>query len=128
MAQYSGETTRGLEALSAEQQKGFVAAVSSDEFSAVALASADAEMWERMRVAQPALAGLSDAELEATFQSYVNAKPSLFDVLFKTPVGPVFIVNIILAVTNFSWCDVPFVSSDTAACAELAARTAAGTN
>ena len=43
-------------------------------------------------------ADMSDDELKAAFDSYVNAPPTLADVVFKTPVGPVIIVNIVLAV------------------------------
>ena len=122
--QYSGDTTRGLEALTPEQQKAFFAAANSVEFPLPELRSADAAMWERVREAHPALASLSDEELNATCTSYIEAKPSITDVLFKTPVGPVFALNIIAAATGFSWCDVPFVNSDSLACAQQAARMA----
>ena len=97
----------------------------SDEFSAVDFVNADAAMWERVRASHQALAELSDDELGRVFDSYVNTRPSISEVLFKTPVGPVILINIVCAVTGLSWCDLPFVASDSTACAELAARTAA---
>ena len=108
----------------AEQPKAFLRAANSVEFPLPELRSADAAMWERVREAHPALASLSDEELNATCTSYIEAKPSITDVLFKTPVGPVFALNIIAAATGFSWCDVPFVNSDSLACAQQAARMA----
>ena len=125
VAQYSGETTRGTEALTETQRKAFLAATEDDQFSMSELISADAAMWDSVRSAYPALVDLSDAELSATLESYVNTPPSVTDVLFKTPVGPVFLINIILAVTGLSWCDAPFVDSSSTACVQVAARKAA---
>lgn len=75
-----------------------------------------------MRTAYPALADVDDATLSATLKSYVSTPPSLSEVLLKTPVGPVILINIILYATGLSVCDVPFLPSDTDACLQLAAR------
>ena len=125
-AQYSAETTRGLENLNDGQRKAFLNIFNSDMFSTPELLTADSEEWDRVRAAEPALAELSDDELKATLTNYVNTGPTLTDVLFKTPVGPVFAINILLAVTGLSYCDLPFVDSGSTACLQLAARQAAG--
>jgi len=125
VAQYSSGSTRGLEALNAEQQSAFVAAMGCDDFSMSDLVSADAEAWSRVRDAHPELMSLSDEQLSATLDSYVNTSPRLVEVLTKTPVGPVIGINVLLALTGLSVCDLPFVSSDSTACLQLAARTAA---
>ena len=121
-AQYSGDTTRGLGSLTPEQQKAFVAACSDDDFSTVDMVSADEAMWMRVRGAYPALASLDDDTLAATLNSYITTPPTLSEVLIKTPVGPVLLLNIILYITGFSVCDIPFLPNDTQACIELAAR------
>lgn len=96
-----------------------------DDFSMSDLVSADAEAWSRVRDAHPELMSLSDEQLSATLDSYVNTSPRLVEVLTKTPVGPVIGINVLLALTGLSVCDLPFVSSDSTACLQLAARTAA---
>ena len=60
---------RLVDGLDAEQQKAFVALTMSDDFSTVALVSADSEMWARVRVAFPPLATMSDEDLSATLDS-----------------------------------------------------------
>lgn len=118
--QYSGETTRGLESLSPPQQKAFVAAMSSDDVSIPMLVTADAAAWARVREANPELQNLTDDELSAALSSYINTPPSLSDVLLKTPVGPVVLINIVFAVTGMSWCDIPFVPTDTTGARSIA--------
>ena len=97
----------------------------SEEFSIPSLVSADSAMWDRVRESYPALAELSDTELGDALKSYIETPPTLSEVLLKTPVGPVLLINLILAATGFSYCDLPFTPSDSAACLELAARAAA---
>ena len=123
IAQYSGETSRGLEALTPAQQKAFLSVVQSDDFVMADMVNADDALWNRVRETEPALGDLSDDELQTALTSYINTGPNLVDVLLKTPVGPVFLINIVLAATGLSWCDVPFFDHDTAACVQLAART-----
>ena len=112
--------TRGLDGLTLEQQTEFVNCC--DAFMLSELVSADAEMWDRVRLEYPALSGLDDETLSTTLSSYINTPPTLSEVIFKTPVGPVVLLNIVLIATGVSVCDLPFVSGDTQACIELAAR------
>ena len=123
-AQYSGDTTRGLENLDGEQRKAFVAFTQDEDFSTVSLISAESGGgdWDAVRSKYQSLSQLTDDQLRDTLESYINTPPTLTEVLFKTPVGPVVFLNIILAVTGFSWCDTPFADKSTAACIQLAQR------
>ena len=47
----------------------------------------------------------------------LDLPPSPVEVFFKTPIGPVLLINLAFLVTGFSWCDTPF--GDPAACASL---------
>ena len=107
-----------------EQQRAMVDLTLSEDFSTVSLVSADAATWDRVRSAFPALASLSDEELAIALDSYVNTPPTVWDILLKTPVGPVVFLNIVLAITGWSWCDVPFADKSSTACVQLAARVA----
>ena len=120
------ETTRGLDALTQPQQKAFLAVMADDEFPMSNFVTADAELWDKVRAIQPDLAELSDAELQGTFDTYISTSPKLSEVLLKTPVGPVIGINLLFAVTGFSFCDLPFADQGSAACVQLAARQAAG--
>ena len=73
------------------------------------------EVWNRVRSEFPALQERTDAELAAANEAYVNEPASLKDVLLKTPIGPVIVINAFLLVSGFSWCDTPFGSA--ASCA-----------
>ena len=119
----TGDSTRGLESLNTtEQQAAFRSVIESEQFSATALVTADTALWDRVRAFSPDLADLSDDQLQDVFTSYINTPPSVSDILLKTPVGPVILINLLFFATGFTWCDIPFLSSDTQACAELAAR------
>jgi len=121
---YSLPSTRGLEALSAEQQKAFLDAV--DKFGLVELSNyGPSSAWERVRTAQPSLSPLSDEALEAAVKAYVATPTTLPDVLLKTPVGPVIGFNLLAVAFDVSVCDLPFWP-ETTACLEVAARKAAG--
>jgi hypothetical protein len=124
-AQYSGDTSRGLEGLAPAQQKAFVEATATPDFAVTLLLEADSESWDRLRATYPALADLTDQQLADTTRSYVETPPSLVEALLKTPIGPVLGINLVLWATGFSACDLPFVDSGSRACMELAARTAA---
>ena len=65
----------------------------------------DPAALDKARSDYPALAGLSNADLRT---AYFRIPSSLMDILFKTPLGPVFILNIVAAATGFTWCDTPF--------------------
>ena len=97
---YSGDTTRGLEALTPEQQKAF----SPRPTRSTRCRSCVRPMQQcgSACARRPALASLSDEELNATCTNTLK-QPSITDVLFKTPVGPVFALNVIAAATGFSW-------------------------
>ena len=116
---YSLPNTRGLETLTPEQQKAFLDAV--DDSGLVDLT----KNGERVRASQPALADLSDEALADVVKAYVSTPTSLQDVLLKTPVGPVVLVNLVAAICGVSVCDLPFWP-ETTACLEVAARKAAG--
>lgn len=68
----------------------------------------DPKAWTQARIDYPILAPYEDdAQLRRT---WILLTPSLLDVIVKTPVGPVFGVNILIWVldsTGFSWCDTP---------------------
>lgn len=112
-----------LQGLSTEQEKVLVDATTKDErYSLTLLLSADADKWTELRTAYPALGSIDDATLKAAVKEYITATPNLFDVLFKTPVGPVVIANLLAYFTGFSWCSTPFVDSQSQACIEFASR------
>ena len=112
-----------LEGLTTEQEKVLVEASTKNEnFQLTLLLSADAAKWSELRTAYPALESLDDATLKAAVKEYITATPDIFDVLFKTPVGPVVIANVLAYFTGFSWCSTPFVDSQSQACIELASR------
>ena len=68
-------------------------------------------LLENIAVSRPSA---SDAELRA---AALDLPPSPVEVFFKTPIGPVLLINLAFLVTGFSWCDTPF--GDPAACASL---------
>ena len=39
---------------------------------------------------------------------YLRQKPSIIELLTKTPLGPFLMVNLAFLLTGFSWCDTPF--------------------
>ena len=59
--------------------------------------------WAAARSKMPSLASRSDDELRA---AWVNSGTDI-SALWKTPVGPVLIINLILWYTGLSWCDTP---------------------
>lgn len=64
----------------------------------------DAAVWARVQAEHAILADYTDVELRS---AYVRQRPSLLDVLFLTPLGPVFAVNIAAWYFDFSFCDTP---------------------
>ena len=93
--QYSVDSTRGLN-LPAPQQKAFVEAFKTAEFSVAALSGAtfdekvavDPEKFDALRAAYPDLAPLTDAKITAVINSYVATKVTPVEAFFGTPVGP----------------------------------------
>ena len=58
-----------------------------------------------MRDEWPVLEERSDEELAEAWEAYVLEPAKLSDVLLKTPVGPVFLINIIIyAVQRSDYC------------------------
>ena len=124
--QYSfGESLRGLEQLEKPQAEAVIEALSSREFSYSKLKDVDTDECERVRATHPSLSSLSDDDISAAFVKYVETPPTLQEALFMTPIGPVFLLNLILLATGFSVCDTPFADTQSTACLEVAARAAA---
>jgi len=120
----SAKSVRGLEKLTPEQQTALSEAFTST--IAETLTNADAETWERVKKAYPALSDLPDEELQAAVDSYVSTRPQLLEVLVETPVGAVFLINLVLWATGLGFCDLPFIDSSSRACVQVFARRAAG--
>ena len=59
-------------------------------------------LWNAIREEWPVLASRSDEELVEAWGAYVKEPAELMDVLLKTPVGPVVLINVILAVLQRS--------------------------
>ena len=79
-----------------------------------------------MRADYPDLVDLTDDDLERTCKNYTSVKPTIADALFKTPLGPVLLLNLVAFATGFApACDLPWSDVDAAGCVELAARRAA---
>ena len=94
------------------------------EWGSFALTSATPEEWDVVRTEWPVLTDRSNDELSAALRQYLTEGPDLIGVLTQTPVGPTLLINAILLSTGLSWCDTPLGGA--AACAEVAARKAAG--
>ena len=77
--------------------------------------------WADVREQYPSLGSVSDVDLDAAVKAYIDETPSLADALFKTPIGPVLIINLVAWAFQSNVCDLPFVPA-TRACAEAAAR------
>ena len=133
--QYSVDSTRGLN-LPAPQQKAFVEAFKTAEFSVAALSgttfdekvAVDPEKFDALRAAYPDLAPLSDAQITAVVDSYVDTKVTPVEAFLGTPVGPVIILNLMLWASGLSACDLPFVDASNRACLELASRRSGDTS
>ena len=133
--QYSVDSTRGLN-LPAPQQKAFVEAFKTAEFSVAALSgttfdekvAVDPEKFDALRAAYPDLAPLSDAQITAVVDSYVDTKVTPVEAFLGTPVGPVIILNLMLWASGLSACDLPFVVASNRACLELACRLSGDTS
>ena len=101
--QYSVDSTRGLN-LPAPQQKAFIEAFKTAEFSVAALSgttfdekvAVDPEKFDALRAAYPDLAPLSDAQITAVVDSYVDTNVTPVEAFLGTPVGPVIILNLML--------------------------------
>jgi len=133
--QYSVDSTRGLN-LPAPQQKAFVEAFKTAEFSVAALSGTtfdekvaiDPEKFDALRAAYPDLAPLTDAKITAVINSYVATKVTPVEAFFGTPVGPVILLNLMLWASGLSACDLPFVDASSKACLELASRRSGDTS
>mmetsp|Transcript_14202 Transcript_14202/g.30856 ORF Transcript_14202/g.30856 Transcript_14202/m.30856 type:complete len:188 (-) Transcript_14202:216-779(-) len=67
------------------------------------------EPWEEMKVQYPSLQQYTNGELERAF---VAQKPTVVELITKTPLGPFLAVNGIFWLGGFSWCDTPFHIAD----------------
>eukprot|EP00966_Prymnesium_polylepis_P268578 6204680-Prymnesium_polylepis.2 len=65
-----------------------------DGWDSFGLTSATSEQWAAVREEFPVLGDRSDEELAGALTTYLSSGPNLVDVLLKTPVGPVFLINI----------------------------------
>jgi hypothetical protein len=64
------------------------------------------EAWEAFAKEYPQMAEeFSQDELRI---AYIKQSPQLLDILTKTPLGPVLLINLIVLASGFSWCDTPF--------------------
>ena len=59
--------------------------------------------WAAVKAKMPSLAKFEDEQLRT---AWVNSGTDI-SALWKTPVGPVLIINLILWATGASWCDTP---------------------
>ena len=125
-ARMSSGAVRGLEALPLESQAALLEAMGDQRFAITELAKADGATWAKVREAYPGVGDVSDAELDAAIKSYIDAPPTLADALFKTPVGPVLLVNLLAWALGVQWCDLPFADPTSQACVEVAARGGGG--
>ena len=64
-----------------------------------------ADAWDTARKSHPVLAPYSDDELRMAF---IRQPPKFADVLLYTPLGPFLIINLVVYITGFSWCNTPF--------------------
>ena len=108
------EEARALRQYRLAALAAYDAAIGADKPETVSEEAGGKSVWTDCRTACPPLAGRSDAELRA---AALDLPPSPVEVFFKTPIGPVLLINLAFLVTGFSWCDTPF--GDPAACASL---------
>ena len=88
----------------------------------------DPEKFDALRAAYPDLAPLSDAQITAVVDSYVDTKVTPVEAFLGTTVGPVIILNLMLWASGLSACDLPFVDASNRACLELASRRSGDTS
>ena len=86
---------RGLEYLPDAQQSAIERAFSDMDLPTLTTNSG-ADIWQRCRDKYPALENMSDEEITAAIDSYVSSPPKLWEVIAKTPVGPVVGINLAL--------------------------------
>ena len=119
-------------ALTEEQLKVLMAI--RDEFGQTGKYSFETS-WDDIRALYPVLQGRTDEEVppatwhhERTFRATARRSPpshpptlppqlrtavvsferNWFDVLFKTPIGPLLVVNLLIIASGKSWCDTPW--------------------
>eukprot|EP00550_Attheya_septentrionalis_P007998 CAMPEP_0198296556 /NCGR_PEP_ID=MMETSP1449-20131203/33044_1 /TAXON_ID=420275 /ORGANISM="Attheya septentrionalis, Strain CCMP2084" /LENGTH=177 /DNA_ID=CAMNT_0043997205 /DNA_START=86 /DNA_END=619 /DNA_ORIENTATION=+ len=64
-----------------------------------------ADAWDTARKSHPVLEPYSDDELRMAF---IRQSPKFADVLLYTPLGPFLLINLVIYITGFSWCNTPF--------------------
>ena len=116
-------STRGLDGYLPDQQKAINEAF-LDSVPTLVPSSTSDDTWDAVRAKYPPLSSMTDVELSDAFGKFITAKPSLGEVLLKTPVGPVILINVLLLATSKSACDLPWADTTSTACVELAARLA----
>ena len=110
--QPTDEEARALRRYRLGALAAYDAAIGADKPETVSEEAGGKSVWVDCRVACSSLAARSDAELRA---AALDLPPSPVEVFFKTPIGPVLLINLAFLATGFSWCDTPF--GDPAACA-----------
>lgn len=61
--------------------------------------------WDDLKAQYPSLQEYNEDELR---RAYVSQKPTIVELFVKTPLGPFLLLNLILFLSGFSWCDTPF--------------------
>ena len=81
----SAGSKQGLEDLPPAVASAIADAFTNQELPQLTSNTNDAEVWTSVRAAYPALVELSDGDLQAAVACFVDAPPSLAEVLLKTP-------------------------------------------
>ena len=67
------------------------------------------EPWEEMKTLHPSLRQYINDELQ---RAYITQKPTVGELLTKTPLGPFLLLNGIFWLVGFRWRDTPFHGTD----------------
>ena len=67
------------------------------------------EAWDELKNQYPSLQEYSNDDLRRAF---IAQKPTVGDLLTRTPLGPLIVLNGICWLGGFSWCDTPFHGAD----------------
>jgi len=69
----------------------------------------ESESWEELKVTYPTLKQYTNDEL---CKAFIARKPTPVELLVKPPLGPFLLLNGILWLGGFSWCDTPFYGAN----------------
>jgi len=61
--------------------------------------------WDDLKARYPSLREYNEDDLR---RAYISQKPTVAELFVKTPLGPFLLLNLILFLSGFSWCDTPF--------------------